>query len=69
MIRKCPLLVKVPMTQQEKDRIMTMRHGSRAPKFNNMMMIAARNVFKYNGAKMIKGRWRRLESWCIRSNR
>jgi chromatin structure-remodeling complex protein RSC7 len=63
MLRRLPLLVKVQMTPAEKEQAVEAGRVSNSLKFRSVTMIPIRNVYKYLGAKIVKG-----ESFASASN-
>lgn len=55
MLRRLPLLVKVSMTTSEKEQAVEAGRVSNSLKFRSVTMIPIRNVYKYLGAKIVKG--------------
>lgn len=55
MLRRLPLLVKVSMTPAEKEQAVEAGRVSTSMKYRSVTMIPIRNVYKYLGAKIVKG--------------
>lgn len=55
MLRRLPLLVKVQMTASEKEQAVEAGRVSNSLKYRSVTMIPIRNVYKYLGAKIVKG--------------
>ncbi len=55
LIRRCPFLHRINLTTSEKEWISREHTVSNLLRFKSVTMIAVRNAFKYQGAKLIKG--------------
>lgn len=67
MLRRLPMLVKVSMTQGEKEQAIEAGKVQSSMRLRSVTMIPIRNVYKYLGAKIVKGEyalWGSGETHC-----